>query len=51
MEPTAQTKNKKNCLKGKMVKENVIKTVEQVTMTGKDRLNPDHIKFVKRGCK
>ena len=50
MEPTRQT-NKKICWKGKMEKENVIKTVEILTTTGNDRLNPDHIKFVKRGCK
>ena len=51
MEPTGHIKNKKICWKGKMERENITKTVENVTMTGKGRLNPDHMKFVKRGCK
>ena len=37
--------------KGKMQHANIVKAVETITMTGKDQVDPNHMKFVKRGCK
>ena len=37
--------------KGKMELKDVAKTVEHITSTGNDQLDPEQIKFVKRGCK
>ena len=37
--------------KGKMKLKNVAEVVESVTTTGKPDLDPDGIKFIKRGCK
>ena len=51
------TFNEKNGLKpegqwkGKLEMKNLTKTVELVTTTGQSQLNPNHVKFIKRGCK
>ena len=37
--------------KGRMELKDIAKTVEHITSTGNDQLEPDQMKFVKRGCK
>ena len=37
--------------KGRMEQKDVVKTVEHITSTGNDQLDPEQMKFVKRGCK
>ena len=37
--------------KGKMDQINLTKTIEHITTTGNNQLDPAQIKFIKRGCK
>ena len=46
-----ETKKAEFQWKGKMQHANIVKAVETITMTGKDQVDPNHMKFVKRGCK
>ena len=37
--------------KGRMEQKDVVRTVEHITSTGNDQLDPEQMKYVKRGCK
>ena len=37
--------------KGRMERKDISKVVEHITSTGKDQLDQDKMKFLKRGCK
>ena len=46
-----ETKKAEFQWKGKMQHANIVKAVETITMTGKNQVDPKHMKFIKRGCK
>ena len=37
--------------KGRMERKDITKVVEHITSTGNDELDPEKMKFLKRGCK